>query len=479
MRCPSCQEENADDSQVCSGCGAELTLGCGRCGYLNRRAAKYCGGCAEPVGVSAHSAIGVGERRQLTVLFCDLVNSTGMSERLDPEDWRDLLRTYQTKCAEIVRGLGGHVAQYLGDGLLVYFGYPLAHEDSPRRAVKAGLSMVRAMAALDARLALHIRVGIHTGAVVIGEVGDATQRELLAVGETPNLAARVQGAAQPDSVVVSEATHRITTGYFEFQPMGALPLKGFSSPARLYRVERETGARSRWDVAVARGLTPFFDCEKEVVWMLERWRDALEHRGPIALLGGEAGIGKSRLVWALRERLNAEPFLALECACSPSSQDSVLHPIPEMLEDSSASRRTSTRPRRSERLRAEVERLHLGAEAFALLGSMLSLPAGEDGTGTGSSPARQRQATFEALVAWLHAMASGQPVLFVVEDAHWADPSTLQFIGLLAQREPSAPMLTVLTHRSESAARGAPRASRRSTYPAFRRRRPVRLWTAS
>jgi class 3 adenylate cyclase/tetratricopeptide (TPR) repeat protein len=449
MRCPSCSEENADDSRVCSGCRAELAVECARCGYLNRRAAKYCGGCAEPVRTSAHAAMGGGERRQITVLFCDLVNSTGMSERLDPEDWRDLLRTYQTRCAEIVRGLGGHVAQYLGDGLLVYFGYPLAHEDSPRRAVKAGLSMVQAMARLNAPLALHIRVGIHTGPVVIGEVGDADQRELLAIGETPNLAARVQGAAEPDSVVVSEATHRITTGYFEFQPMGALPLKGFSSPARLYRVERETAARSRLDVGIARGLTPFFDREAELVWMLERWRQALERRGPIALLGGEAGIGKSRLVWVLRERLSAEPFVMLECSCSPSFQDSILHPIREMLEKHLGFAPDVGLAERAERLRIEVERMNLGADAFALLGSLLSLPVGEGLAVIGASPARQRQATFETLVAWLHGMAKDQPVLFVVEDAHWADPSTLQFIGLLAEREPSALLLTVLTHRPE------------------------------
>ena len=433
----------------CSGCGVALTIECTRCGYLNRREARYCGGCAEPLGTSAHAAMGAGERRQITVLFCDLVNSTGMSERLDPEDWGDLLRTYQTKCAEIVRGLGGHVAQYLGDGLLVYFGYPLAHEDSPRRAVKAGLSMVRAMSGLDARLALHIRVGIHTGPVVIGEVGDADHREFMAVGETPNLAARVQGAAEPDSVVVSEATHRITTGYFEFQPMGALPLKGFSSPARLYRVERETGARSRLDVGAVRGLTPFFDREAEVVWMLERWREALDRKGPIALVGGEAGIGKSRLVWVLRERLGVAPFLMLECACSPSFQGSVLHPVREMLEKQLGFTPDVDPSERLARLRAEVDRLNLGAEAFLLLGSLLSIPAGEEALVAGSSPARQRQATFETILAWLHGLAEGQPVLFVLEDAHWANPSTLQFIGLLVEREPYARMLTVLTHRPE------------------------------
>ncbi len=449
MRCPICREENTHDLQVCSSCGAELTVDCSRCGYLNRRAAKFCGGCAEPLGATPRATMGVGERRQITVLFCDLVNSTGMSELLDPEDWRDVLRTYQMTCAEIVRGLGGHVAQYLGDGLLVYFGYPLAHEDSPRRAVKAGLSMVRAMAGLDARLALHIRVGIHTGRVVIGEVGDADQPEFLAVGETPNLAARVQGAAEPDSVVVSEATHRITMGYFEFHPMGALPLKGFSSPAQLFRVERETGARSRLDVALVRGLTPFFDREQELVWMLERWRDALERRGPIALLGGEAGIGKSRLVWVLRERLSAEPFLTLECACSPSFQDSVLHPIREMIERQLGFTPDVSATERSERLRAEVERLNLDTEAFGLLAALLSLPTGEELLGLGASPARQRQATFEILLSWLHAMAGGQPALFIVEDAHWADPSTLQFIGMLVEREPSALLLTVLTHRLE------------------------------
>jgi class 3 adenylate cyclase/tetratricopeptide (TPR) repeat protein len=449
MWCPTCRQETADGLEFCSGCGAEHTVDCSRCGATNRRSANYCGRCAAPLGAVVRATFSVGERRQITVLFCDLVNSTGMSESLDPEDWRDVLRTYQGKCGDIVRQLGGHVAQYLGDGLLIYFGYPIAHEDSPKRAVQAGLGMLQAMARLDSRLALRIRVGIHTGPVVIDEMGHDKQREFLAVGETPNLAARVQGAAEPDSILVSEATYRITVGYFDFTPMGALPLKGFSTPISLYRVDRETGVRSRLDVAAARGLTPFSDRGKELAWVLERWRDALDGKGPMVLFGGEAGIGKSRLVWVLRERLAAEPSLALECTCSPSFRGSALHPVREMIERHLGFTPDVDTTGRLANLRAEVDRLRLGPEALPLLASFLSLTTGDDLAAAGLSPARQRQATFDTLIAWLYAMAVEQPVLLVVEDVHWADPSTLQLLSLLVERAPASPLLTILTHRPE------------------------------
>ncbi|MBI3757548.1 MAG: hypothetical protein HY267_06185 [Deltaproteobacteria bacterium] len=257
------------------------------------------------------------ERRQLTVMFCDLVGSTALSEQLDPEELREVVRAYQETCTDVIRRYGGHIAQHLGDGLLVYFGYPAAHEDDAQRAVRAGLEIVGAIHELplqNTRLQqpLQVRIGIHTGLVVIGEIGSSEKREMLALGETPNLAARLQGLAEPDTVVISAATQHLVQGLFEYQDLGAQLLKGLSTPVTVYRVVGESAAQSRFEAAVSAGLTPLVGREAELEVLRQRWEEAKAEAGQVALVSWEAGIGKSRLVQALKEQVLAEGATRIE-----------------------------------------------------------------------------------------------------------------------------------------------------------------------
>ena len=273
------------------------------------------------------------------MLFCDLVDSTALASQLDPEDWREVVRAYQETCAKVIARFEGHIAQYLGDGLLVYFGYPLAHEDDAQRAVRAGLGMVEALGQLNVRLkqergvALAVRLGIHTGLVVVGEVGGGARQEQLALGETPNLAARLQGVATPNTVVISAATVPLLGGFFACQSLGTPSLKGLAQPLEVYRVLYESTARSRLGAAGSAGLTPLVGREQEVALLRERWAQVKDGIGQVVLLSGEAGIGKSRLVQVLTEHVAAEPQAWLTpCQCSPYYQNTALYPMIELLE---------------------------------------------------------------------------------------------------------------------------------------------------
>src|SRR5262249_19873607 len=234
-----------------------------------------------------------GERRQLTVMFCDVVGSTALSEQLDPEEWREVVRAYHQISAEVIGRCEGHVAQHLGDGQLVYFGYPAAHEDDAQRAVRAGLEIVEAMQTLPQRLnillprPLQVRIGIHTGLVVVGEVGGGAKREQLALGETPNIAARLQGLAEPDTVVISAVTYRLVSGLFECEELGPQTLKGISTPLVVYRVEGESAAQSRFEAAVQKGLTPLVGRTEELALLHQRWAQAQQGAGQVVLLSGE------------------------------------------------------------------------------------------------------------------------------------------------------------------------------------------------
>jgi len=279
------------------------------------------------------------ERRQLTVLFCDLVDSTVLSSQLDPEDLRAVVRAYQEVCAKVIARFEGYIAQYLGDGLLVYFGWPQAHEDDAQRAVRAGLGIVEAMRGLNTRLEqergvhLAVRLGIHTGLVVVGEVGSGGRQEQLALGETPNLAARLQGIAIPNTLVISAATFHLLGGFFACQPLGTSLPKGLAQPIEVYQVLHESMARSRLEAAGSTSLTPLVDREQEVGLLVERWTRVKEGIGQVVLLSGEAGIGKSRLVQVLKEHVAAEPQAWLTpCQCSPYYQNTALYPMIDLLE---------------------------------------------------------------------------------------------------------------------------------------------------
>jgi class 3 adenylate cyclase len=264
-----------------------------------------------PVGPAPPDA----ERRQLTVMFCDLVDSTKLSSQLDPEEYREVVREYQRVCTDVIQRYDGYIAQLLGDGLLVYLGYPHAHEDDAQRAVRAGLGMLAALGDLNQGLQqakgiqLAIRIGVHTGLVVVGEMGGPGRQEQLALGETPNIAARIQGLAQPNTVAISDATYRLVQGYFACQDLGAQALRGVAEAMRLYHVLGESGATSRLDVAQPRGLTPLVGREAEFALLLERWEQAKAGHGQVVLLAGDGGLGKSRLVQVLKDHVANEPYV--------------------------------------------------------------------------------------------------------------------------------------------------------------------------
>ena len=266
------------------------------------------------------------ERRQLTVMFCDLADSTKLSGQLDPEDLRDVIRAYQSTSADVIQRYAGHIAQHLGDGLMVYFGWPQAHEDDAQRSVHAGLGILEAMRELNVRLEqdkgirLAVRIGIHTGLVVVGEIGQGASQEHLALGETPNIASRIEGTAEPDTVAISVATFHLVEGYFACQDSGEHGLKGVAEPMRLYRVLGESGAQGRLDIVSARGLTPLVGREQEVGLLLERWQQVKDGQGQVVLVGGEAGIGKSRLLQVMKDHVVGEAHTLLECRSSPYYQ---------------------------------------------------------------------------------------------------------------------------------------------------------------
>jgi TOMM system kinase/cyclase fusion protein len=401
------------------------------------------------------------ERRQLTVMFCDLVGSTALSEQLDPEELREVVRAYQAMCAEVIGRFDGHLAKYLGDGLLVYFGYPVAHEDDAQRAVRTGLDILAALPQLNARLQpileahsrapLQVRIGIHTGLVVAGEMGAGDTREPLAiVGETPNIAARLQEIAKPNTVVLSAATQRLVQGLFTCQDLGLRALKGVSAPLEVYRVLGESGVRSRLEVAETSGLTPLVGREEEVGLLLQRWEQVKEGSGQVVLLSGEPGIGKSRLVQVLKERVAGEAQTWLECRCLPYYQNTALYPVIDLLQQVLGFQRDDTPEEKLRKL--EVGAQHaapLQADTIPLLATLLSLPHPDGYPPLTLTPQRQKQKTLEALLAWLLAEAERQPLPFIVEDPHWADPSTLEFLGLLVDQVPTARILSVLAFRPE------------------------------
>jgi class 3 adenylate cyclase/ABC-type transport system involved in cytochrome c biogenesis ATPase subunit len=396
------------------------------------------------------SAPAEAERRQLTIMFCDLVGSTPLSTRLDPEDLRDVIGAYHRAVTEVIGSFDGYVAKYMGDGVLAYFGYPRAHEDDAERAVRAGLALVEAMPRLElaAEVGLQVRIGIATGLVVVGDLtGSGEAQERGVVGETPNLAARLQTLAQPDTVVIAPSTRRLTGGHFDYRELGAVALKGFDEPVSAWQVLAERAVESRFEAQHEIGLAPLIGREEELELLRRRWRQAEEGEGRVVLLVGEAGIGKSRLTRALLEGLAGEPHRRLRYFCSPHHRDSALFPVISQLEHAASFLRDDTDERKLAKLDAVLARAAAAPEAVDLIANLLSLPARHPAPEL--SPQQRKEKTLAALLGQLDRLAREQPVLILFEDLHWIDPTSLELLTAIVNRVQRLPVLLLATARLE------------------------------
>jgi predicted ATPase/class 3 adenylate cyclase len=396
------------------------------------------------------------ERRQLTLMFCDLVGSTSLSTQLDVEDFRKVIGAYQRCGGEVITKCGGFVARYLGDGILAYFGYPRAHEDDAENAVRASLDLVSAVAKLDAGdgTPLHVRVGIATGLVVVGDlIGEGVAQEQTVVGDTPNLAARLQALAEPDTVVIDSTTRRLVGRLFEYRTLGSVSIKGFATPIPLWQVTGTSAVASRFK-ALRGTLTPLVDREEELGLLMRRWQQAKAGDGSVVLISGEPGIGKSRIAQTVLERLSAEPHTRLRYFCLPHREDSPLYPAISQLEHAARFRREDTAEQRLDKMEAVLaEGTDDVGRIAPLFAELLSIPTAGRYPSLELSPPKLKEMTLQAQVAQLERLAARQPVLMVTEDAHWSDPTSLELLDLLIERIPSLPVLLIITFRPEFPAR--------------------------
>src|SRR5262245_6304107 len=441
---------------------------CGACRTANAPDHRFCKHCGQPllaVGGEAVAAVpDEGERRQLTVMFCDLVGSTPLSGRLDPEELRHVVGEYQRACARVIEENEGHIAQYLGDGILAYFGYPRAHEDDARLALRAGLGVVAAVRALGASLPpipgepLAVRVGIHTGPVVVGRMGAGQRSQEMAIGETPNVAARLQTSAEPGTVLISATTHRLAHVAFMCEPLGSRALRGVANPIEVFRVLRERPKRDGVSTGSASAL-PFIGREQELGFLIERWELVKQGIGQRVMLVGEPGIGKSRLIDMMREWLADERPTVLEARGSAYSQSSAFYAAVDLVEhllevDCNPAERGTLAA-----LEATADRHRLArADSVPWLAALLSIPCDERYPQSSLSPQTRKQRTLEAVHRLFVAVAATRPICLIVEDLHWIDPSTLELLTLLVEHGPDARIFTLLTARAEFVAPWSPTA---------------------
>ena len=456
MRCSNCGRENVEGSRFCNQCATPFVRRCPECTFENDAGAKFCSQCAASLDVhDARPAPGqlretaiTGERRHLTVLMCDLVGSTALAARLDPEEWRETVAGYQRAAADAITHFGGHLARYLGDGVLAFFGYPEAHDNDAERAVRAGLALLDSLDRINqqpGRVELSARIGIDSGAVV---VGGGTGQDADVFGDAPNIAARVEALAAPGTVAISAATQRLIAGLFVVEDLGAQTLKGIERPIQLYRVVRASGIRGRFEAAASAGrLTPFVGREDELRSLMSRWRRALDGEGQVVTIMGEAGIGKSRLVRQFHQAITGTPHTWLEAATGVFYHNTPFYPVSEML------RQLLGEGAAEEQLAQLATRLTAvglkPAAAISLLAPLLNLAPSAHYPASTLPPEQQRRRLLATLVEWLLGAARAQPLISVIEDLHWIDPSTLELIQLLVEQGATGPLLLLFTARPE------------------------------
>ena len=470
MNCTSCGTVVREGQRFCEACGTALEKKCQGCGATASLSARFCGTCGSTFPVEASGAAqaatrddktggtsGEGERRQLTVLFADVVGATTLSGRLDPEALRALLLAYQQVCVECTGRYGGNIHQYAGDGVLAYFGYPVAHDNEAERAVLTGLDIVEGMRRFAAGLRqrgeeeVWVRVGVHTGVVVVGEMGAGDVREVHAIGETPNVAARIQGEAAPGSVCISAATLRLLKPRFQTRSMGNRLLKGMAKEIELFAVDA-VFADAIADGAIPRhAMQPLIGRERELAHLEERWALARNAQGQAVLISGEGGIGKSRLLAAFRERVGPAESTWRNLYCSPFYQNSALHPMADLIERGIGRAGGGSSGERAGALRRALDGVGLADDTtFALVASLVGVAAEhEEAVLDGLAPDQRKRRTLDSLIAWLNADARMSPLVVVVEDLHWVDASTRELIGTLLERIADMPIMVVLTFRPE------------------------------